>query len=154
MEFSNSNDYIKYTNMCMPSIENISNGKTKALLKLMMDKKTYEQSIKPIWLPDNKKMKRDNALMFLFSYKLSLLCSNAKSNSFYSKLFNKQPLRDIEKSYVPGIDQKEILLDQSIESIEEVYQEKCDGSTGTYLCSCSSYFVIPPCGFPTEIGIC
>jgi hypothetical protein len=122
------------------------------LLNLFCDSQIYESKIKPQLLLDKNIFNQNlfEILLYGYSYCVNTLdnIDNKNGNLLFKSLLSKDCINVIEKSFIPGNDDKEDLHISSLDSIDMHFKTFSD-SHGCYVCSCGYYYLIEPCGFPT-----
>ena len=71
---------------------------------------------------------------------------NKKQKNLYSYLIDENCTNKINQLILPGIDEYYYLLENHLKNKSSDY--------GAYVCSCGTYYEIPPCGFPIESYNC
>ena len=125
------------------------------LLFLFFDSMNYRQKTRPKISDEKGKIDSHifEALLYGFRFCVnSLLFEKGENQDIKSFLFasmlSKDCQRTIEKSFIPGNDNKEDLHITTLESIKFHFDTFSDAH-GCYVCSCGFYYNIDPCGFPT-----
>ena len=122
------------------------------LLDLFYDSHTYMSKMKPK-IPEEKgvlNQKVFEILLYGFRYCVNTLDNYKNKNEefLFHSLLSRNYSNIINKSFIPGNDNKEDLHITSLESIEFHFRTFPD-AYGCYVCSCGLYYNIDPCGFPT-----
>ena len=78
---------------------------------------------------------------------------NKNHNNLYYQLLNKNCTENINKFCLPGIDESNDIKIVNYYLLEEHLNNK-PSDYGAYICSCGTYYDIPPCGFPIESYKC
>ena len=128
------------------------------LLNLLFNTETFESKI----ISKIKDKKTFEILLYGFRYCIQSInferddvspsdgCQNQKTkNYFYKSLLTKHFQESINKTYIPGMDNRESLHLVTLETIITHLNTKPDRH-GCYVCSCGYYYDIDPCGFPTK----
>ena len=120
------------------------------LLSLFFDYEKYNKIIKPL-IERNNVLNPELFEIILFGFRLCVQTLDIKENQnlLYSSLFNKNCLKNLKKSYIPGNDNIDNIKLNSFFQIEE-HLLTLPADTGCYVCSCGFYYSIGPCGFPTQ----
>ena len=125
------------------------------LLFLFFDSMNYRQKTRPKISDEKGKIDSHifEALLYGFRFCVNSLLfekgENQDTKSFlFASMLSKDCQRTIEKSFIPGNDNKEDLHITTLESIKFHFDTFSDAH-GCYVCSCGFYYNIDPCGFPT-----
>ena len=127
-----------------------SNG-TKKLINLFFDKNIYNRNMQ------KTVQETEYFEIVLYAYRFSILSSLAEDDSIYSMMINKNCIKNISKSYIPGAD---LYCDQWVESylnmktIIKERREEGGSCRGYYICDCGEYYFQVPCGLPMDISYC
>ena len=120
------------------------------LLNLFYDSQIYANKMKPK-IPSEKgilNQKVFEILLYGFRYCVNTLNCSANDELLFKSLLTKNCSNMINKSFIPGNDNREDLHIMSLESIDFHFKTFPD-ACGCYVCSCGFYYNIDPCGFPT-----
>ena len=137
---------------------NFISEQLKKLLFLLIDEHKFNSLIRPKILLNEKESKflidYDTYEIILNSMRFCLhtLYNKNKSNLYY-KLIDEKCIENIRKLCIPGIDEPINIFINNYYLIEEHLNNK-SSEYGAYVCSCGTYYNIPPCGFPIESYKC
>ena len=153
---SNNESLDSYKNFSKFSKE-VFNEKSKfknlsKLLFLFFDFDTYTNKLKPKIAENNEKIdiQTFEALLYGFRFCVNSLSNNKESkNCLYPSLLSKDCKNTIDKSLIPGNDNKKDIHLITLDSVKNHFNIYHSGF-GCYVCSCGFYYYIAPCGFPTE----
>ena len=84
---------------------------------------------------------------------LQIIYNKNNENNLYIKLINDNIIENIKKLCLPGIDEPINRFITNYYLLEEHLNNK-SSDYGAYVCSCGTYYSIPPCGFPIESYKC
>ena len=150
-------EYNNFLFICNTAFNNYCSSKNEKLfnlyklLMLFFNIENYNNKIKPVII--NKKGIVNPELLEIVLYGFRFCAQTLNlfegSETFYSLLFQKDYLYNLEKSYVPGNDYIDNYKLNSLVQIED-HLMKYPDDIGCYVCSCGFYYSIDPCGFPTE----
>ena len=125
------------------------------ILFLFSDSIKYRKLVRPKICDNKGKIDSQifEALLYGFRFCINSLIFEKGENQdikqfLFASLLSKDCQRTIEKSFIPGNDNKEDLHITSLESIR-FHFDTFSESHGCYVCSCGFYYNIDPCGFPT-----
>ena len=130
----------------------------KKLLFLLLDEHRFNSIIRPKILLNKKE---SNVLIdyhlfeiILYSMRFCLqTLSNNNHKNLYVQLINENCTDKIKKLYLPGIDESNNIIINNYYLLEDHLKTK-SSNYGAYICSCGTYYEIPPCGFPIESYNC
>ena len=148
------NDFSQYSDILFRNF-----GKNiKDLIFLFYKEKTFNEKLKPKIEQLKKNIKIGGepfeSLLYGFRFCLqSLLKNNVDDNNnekyLYSSILSHDCLNAIQNYFIPGNHNARNLKLETLSDIERNVK-KNPGDTGCYVCSCGYYYIITPCGFPTE----
>ena len=116
------------------------------LFSLFFDFDTYTKKLKPKIIDENQKIIFE-ALLYRFRFCVSSY-STENNKNLYPSILSKGCQKIIEKSLIPGNDDKKDVHLITLENIQNHFNTYHSGF-GCYICSCGYYYCINPCGFPT-----
>ena len=140
------------------SYKNISE-RTKKLLFLLIDDNQFNSLIRPkILLNEKESLVSINyniyeIILNSMRFCLQIIYNKNNENNLYSKLINENIIENINKLCLPGIDEPINRFITNYYLLEEHLNNK-SSDYGAYVCSCGTYYSIPPCGFPIESYKC
>ena len=140
------------------SNSNKSSKELNKLLFLLIDEHQFNSIIRPnILLNKNESnitIDYDIYKIILNSMRFCLqTLFNKNHNNLYYQLLNKNCTENINKFCLPGIDESNDIKIVNYYLLEEHLNNK-PSDYGAYICSCGTYYDIPPCGFPIESYKC
>ena len=128
------------------------------VLFLLLNEHQFNSLIRPLILLNKEE---NNVLIDYHIYEILLYSMrfciqtlyNKNHNNLYSQLINEKCTDKINKLYLPGIDES---IDKKINNYYLLKEHLNNKSSdyGAYICSCGTYYEIPPCGFPIESYNC
>ena len=156
----NEQNYIKYSSFVKNLFNNYKNISEycKKLLYLLIDEQQFDSIIRPkILLNKNE----SNVLIDYNIYKIVLYSMrfclqtlyNKKHKNLYSYLIDENCTNKINQLLLPGIDEFNNRIINNYYLLEDHLKNK-SSDYGAYVCSCGTYYEIPPCGFPIESYNC
>ena len=151
--YLNDFSYI-YTDFCNFSqfIFKDLNQNTKKILDLYYNTENYQNKFAKYFEDNNK---NENFEIILYSFKICLICSLSKNETFYSNLLSENFKSTIENNYLPGNDSYERNMKlEGLQRLENFLKENKSIKNGAYVCSCGYAYFIDPCGLPNEESIC
>ena len=123
---------------------------TFQLLQLFLLKNYYLNLTKNVI----KNLTDENFEIFLYSYKICLICSNSPIDSFYHQLTGEQINDVINSNYIPGGEPNDALIIQNLKEIESFFIKTNSPSPGLYVCSCGYFYTVDNCSLPYRIFKC
>ena len=151
--------YDKYCFFC----KNLFNNKNlsdnfKNVLFLFFNQNNFNSSIRrKILLNEDESLVIINYKLFeilLYGMRFCLQTTyNKNANNLYTQLLDANVFEKISKYCLPGIDEKNDLKINNYYLLENHFKNKTS-DYGAYVCSCGTYYEIPPCGFPIESYNC
>ena len=133
------------------NVEYKINENMRKLLNLFYDDLTFMNKMREKLLDENKIINQQllETLLYGFRFCINTLTNNRNEKYLYRTLLQKDNNDVIKGCFIPGIDIKEDLHLQTLETIDIHFKSNPDGC-GCYVCSCGYYYNIDPCGFPTR----
>ena len=130
----------------------------KKLIFLFLDEDKFNSIIRPKILlkKDENHVKINFNIHEIIIYSMRFCLQtiyNKKSKNLYSQLINEKCTENINKYCLPGIDEPDNLKISNYYLLEKHFKNKTS-DFGAYICSCGTYYEIPPCGFPIESYTC
>jgi hypothetical protein len=101
-----------------------------------------------------KNLTDENFEIFLYSYKICLICSNSPIDSYYHQLTGEQINNIINSNYIPGGEPNDALIIQNLKEIESFFIKTNSPSPGLYVCSCGYFYTVDNCSLPYRIFKC
>ena len=149
-------DYSKYSSFVNNLLDNnlkIPNIK-KQLFFLFSKGIEFSEKIKPKILSKNgDKIDQNVFEILLYSMRICLQTSNSEKSDeyFYSHIISDKSKSILAKNCIPG---NNLLNDIYVNNymLIEKHLKTLDHDVGAYVCSCGTYYVCPPCGFPDNKG--
>ena len=151
--------YSKFCRFCKNLFnENYFSTNFLGILFLLFDENKFNSLIRSnILLNEEESRTKINYKLYeilLYSIRFCLQTTyDKKGNNLYYKLLNNNFLENINKYCLPGIDEANDLKLNNYYLLEEHFKKKTS-DYGAYVCSCGTYYEIPPCGFPIESYHC
>ena len=135
-----------------------SNIELVKLLSLLIDEHQFNSLIRPKIVLKNDESKLiidyDIYKIILNSMRFCIQSIyNKKHNNLYFQLLNENCTQNINKFCLPGIDESNDIRIINYYLLEDHLNNK-SSDYGAYMCSCGTYYNIPPCGFPIESYKC
>ena len=127
---------------------------SKKIINYIINKKLFNSKILPkLKLPGNNKISSEQLNILLLCIKLVILIQYNPNNLFSLFYSNKDLKKFLSDNYFPGSYQAE---NDFIEAYYEIdnFLKTHDSNNAIYICSCGKYYVVPPCGFPTQKSKC
>ena len=145
----NSNEYSEYSSFAKSLFDDkLSISKTtKNLFLLFSNDQEFLEKIKPKFDDNEINGKQLEILLYSLRFCLQTTSHGIQNESLYSQIISEKCDNTIKDNCLPGNNLIDNIKVNGFYEVEK-HLNLQPNNVGAYVCSCGTYYAIPPCGFP------